>query len=219
MVRSLSRGLATAGVCALLGGMAPHALAVDATFGCRSSGIATTYLMPAYGQTYTFTVETNRPVGTDEGCRQVFIYNDDAISYSAVDDLGNALTLNSGFGTSLTAGRTYTFTVIAPSSGTGELLSLSLNNQVTPLHGDVIRLRLPDSSVNALGEPPVVLQQTGVPTSGKCSDVDDSDLRFLGFAGGWSKSWAHWMNEGSGGPVCTRTLVYSADVSGYRAIR
>jgi hypothetical protein len=28
-------------------------------------------------------------------------------------------------------------------------------------------------------------------------------------SGGWGNSWAQWANGGSGGPVCTRTLVYS----------
>ena len=28
-------------------------------------------------------------------------------------------------------------------------------------------------------------------------------------SGGWGESWAQWMNGGTGGAVCTRTLVYS----------
>ena len=24
--------------------------------------------------------------------------------------------------------------------------------------------------------------------------------------GGWSKSWSQWINNGTGGPVCTRTV-------------
>lgn len=28
-------------------------------------------------------------------------------------------------------------------------------------------------------------------------------------SGGWGKSWAQWMNDGAGGAVCTRTLIYN----------
>lgn len=51
------------------------------------------------------------------------------------------------------------------------------------------------------------LQQVGVPASGDCADVDPSVGHYIGApVGGWSKSWAWWINDGKGGPVCTREL-------------
>jgi len=58
--------------------------------------------------------------------------------------------------------------------------------------------------------PPPVLQQVPVPASGSCADVDDSQYNWGGAgSGGWSESWAQWANAGSGGPICTRTLIYN----------
>lgn len=59
--------------------------------------------------------------------------------------------------------------------------------------------------------PPPVLQQVPMPSSDSCSDVDDSLYNWGGAgAGGWGRSWARWANAGSGGPVCTRTLIYNS---------
>ena len=57
--------------------------------------------------------------------------------------------------------------------------------------------------------PPDWLQQVGVPASGNCADVDDEALNRGGASsGGWGRSWAQWMNDGLGGAVCTRSLMY-----------
>ena len=188
--------------------LAPSASAVDATFGCRTAGTNTTFFSATYGQTYTFTIETDRPAGTSEGCRQKFLYNEDQLTYTATED-GQPFSLQYGVPVALNPGSTYEVSVTVPSSGTGNLLSLSLNNDTGPLHGDVIRILLPGTDLGGSG-PPNVLQQTGVPSSGQCADVDDSDARFLGYAGGWSKTWAAWINQDTGGEVCTRTLTYQA---------
>jgi|TARA_B100001093_G_scaffold327829_1_gene312783 hypothetical protein len=55
--------------------------------------------------------------------------------------------------------------------------------------------------------PIIGLQQVGVPASGDCADVPVSVGHDQGFPiGGWSKSWARWINNGQGGAVCTRTV-------------
>jgi hypothetical protein len=65
------------------------------------------------------------------------------------------------------------------------------------------------SSSTDLGPAPVV-QQFGTPTSGTCADAAPVTLNWGGASsGGWSESWAQWMNGGAGGAVCTRTLQYS----------
>jgi hypothetical protein len=59
--------------------------------------------------------------------------------------------------------------------------------------------------------PAPVVQQFGRPASGTCADAAPITLNWGGASsGGWSESWAQWMNSGNGGAVCTRTLSYSA---------
>ena len=54
-----------------------------------------------------------------------------------------------------------------------------------------------------------VVQQVGEPVGG-CAMVVAPSLNWAGVAsGGWTRSWAQWVNEGRGGTVCTRTLTYS----------
>ena len=55
-----------------------------------------------------------------------------------------------------------------------------------------------------------VLQQFGKPVVGLCADEAPKHTQLPGApTGGWSESWAQWMNDGKGGAVCTRTLIYS----------
>ncbi len=55
--------------------------------------------------------------------------------------------------------------------------------------------------------PIIGLQQVGVPASGDCADVPVTVGHDQGYPiGGWSKSWAYWIYNGTGGPVCTRTV-------------
>jgi hypothetical protein len=55
-------------------------------------------------------------------------------------------------------------------------------------------------------------QQVGVPATGDCADVDPAVGHYPGYPiGGWSKSWAQWINGGAGGPVCTREVEQRPD--------
>ena len=70
------------------------------------------------------------------------------------------------------------------------------NDPVAPAHAD-----------GSTPQPILGLQQVGVPASGDCADVPASVGHDQGFPiGGWSKTWANWINNGTGGPVCTRTV-------------
>ena len=61
---------------------------------------------------------------------------------------------------------------------------------------------------------PALLQQFGKPVIGTCSEAAPDSLNWSGVSsGGWSESWAQWMNSGSGGAVCARTLVYNTSQS------
>ena len=66
------------------------------------------------------------------------------------------------------------------------------------------------SSDTSNSTPQLVLQQFGKPATGTC-DAAATEMLNIGGAesGGWSESWAEWMNGGLGGAVCTRTLDYS----------
>ena len=64
------------------------------------------------------------------------------------------------------------------------------------------------SSLGSTGPAPET-QQFGLPASGTCEEAAPADLNWAGVpSGGWGMSWAQWMNAGSGGVVCTRTLSY-----------
>ena len=52
------------------------------------------------------------------------------------------------------------------------------------------------------------MQAVGLPVTGSCSDVDDSDLAWgTDLTGGWTPSWGGWLNDGLGGVACSRMLV------------
>ena len=69
--------------------------------------------------------------------------------------------------------------------------------------------------VRSSGLPPVI-QQFGKPASGTCDTAAPVTLNWGGAgSGGWGESWAQWMNNGNGGAVCTRTLVYSNNLGAW----
>jgi hypothetical protein len=69
-------------------------------------------------------------------------------------------------------------------------------------------------STTSLSTPSPIFQQFGKPTTGACDAAAPATLNWSGVAsGGWGESWAQWMNNGRGGAVCTRTLVYSTNQS------
>ena len=92
----------------------------------------------------------------------------------------------------------YDFYVTVPNAeATTVIMTLTVTNDpVAPAHAD-----------GSTPQPIVGLQQVGVPASGDCADVPASVGHDQGFPiGGWSKTWANWINNGTGGPVCTRTV-------------
>jgi hypothetical protein len=63
-------------------------------------------------------------------------------------------------------------------------------------------------------EPDPILQQFGKPASGTCTDTAPPHTQLPGApSGGWGESWAQWANDGNGGAVCTRTLIYRTALS------
>ncbi len=116
------------------------------------------------------------------------------------------------------AGTGQVYLVITPKVSVTSTVTSTSNNFLWSQLGDsyqAFRVRVivtqPDSQRGqvSLGNAPVV-QQVGKPVTGTCSDASASALNWSGVSsGGWSESWSQWMNDGRGGAVCTRTLVYS----------
>lgn len=102
----------------------------------------------------------------------------------------------------LDAGSSRTFTLGSVGSGAiSDAYSRNPGISIT-VHDPVLRV---------VSYPPFVghdwLQQVGVPSSGNCDDVPSNVGHWRGApVGGWGKSWVQWINDGRGGPVCTREL-------------
>ena len=100
--------------------------------------------------------------------------------------------------TATSAVGSYDFYITVPNAGAVTVVATLTvtNDPVAPAHAD-----------GSTPQPIVGLQQVGVPASGDCADVPASVGHDQGFPiGGWSKTWANWINNGTGGPVCTRTV-------------
>ena len=70
------------------------------------------------------------------------------------------------------------------------------------------------SSDNAAPGPAPHVQQFELPVSGNCEDGAIEAMNWSGIPdGGWGDSWAQWANEGAGGAVCTRTVVYDTSTA------
>ena len=104
--------------------------------------------------------------------------------------------------TTLVAG-TYTFSYFEGSStatGLGGIGGVSIGSSSNPS----------SSGTSTSTAPSSIVQQFVKPASGTCDAAQPVGVDWSGVAsGGWSESWAQWANGGSGGPVCTRSLVYS----------
>ena len=79
---------------------------------------------------------------------------------------------------------------------------------VASASGVVIGGGLP-SSTSTSTAPAAVVQQFGLPAAGTCEESAPANLDWAGVGNeGWGTSWAAWMNNDTGGQVCTRTLSY-----------
>ena len=121
--------------------------------------------------------------------------------YMDLPDLGFSLTGNYTINVHVPAG-----ILVAPTTpGTYTLEAYAYNGTDNRALFDVV-VSGSDSAV----APPRHLQQVGLPASGSCEAIPDADLAWgTGLTGGWSKSWGEWMNKGTGGWTCSRTLLWS----------
>jgi hypothetical protein len=98
----------------------------------------------------------------------------------------------------------------------GIVLSGSLPSGWTAVAtGGTPRLTFTAAGASGLSEssgPAPLLQQFGKSASATCESSDPDWANWPGvIAGGWTESWAQWVNDGNGGVVCTRTLVRGSD--------
>jgi len=76
--------------------------------------------------------------------------------------------------------------------------------------GGFIDIQQMTVSYQASGLGPMsVIQQFGLPASGNCEEGVTEAMNWSGIGlDGWGISWAQWANDGAGGAVCTRTVMY-----------
>jgi hypothetical protein len=95
---------------------------------------------------------------------------------------------------------------------------------ITPPGNKTISVTVVDPAVEVVVPRVLVMhdeiQQVGLPASGSCADVSSPVGHYPGFPfGGWSQSWAHWINNGTGGPVCTRELYFDQSAGEWEILR
>lgn len=99
-------------------------------------------------------------------------------------------------------------TLVSLPAGTYNL-GLAIGSSVTTSQANVVIGGGGGSSSSSGSSPASVTQQFGKPASGTCDAAQPAGLDWAGVpSGGWAHSWSQWMNAGTGGFVCTRTLVY-----------
>jgi hypothetical protein len=146
-------------------------------------------------------------------------------SFSA--GIGDVITVSNASGGSFTVGTT-------TATGNGTLIVNSASNTFTVTSGSggqlvfnpigggacttgAVNFTAGGSNGTSSGDssaPIPEIQQFGKPASETCEAAAPVSLNWSGVSsGGWSESWAQWMNGGNGGAVCTRTLVYSTGQS------
>ena len=109
--------------------------------------------------------------------------------------------------------RPFTLTFAITPSAAAQLVYIS--NGTTTRTLTVLPVSSDDSGTNQSSNGPgSPLQQVPLPVDGLCEDIDRPELNWSGVASdGWGPSWSRWMNDGEGGPVCTRTLRFDESLS------
>lgn len=119
------------------------------------------------------------------------------------------VTLRSG--TYVTTSTTYTLTGLS-ATGSYRISVRAINNYGSGQAATTTVGLEPGSDGDEWVGPAPHIQQFAAPTDAtveRCESVAPMDLNWSGVpSGGWGVSWAPWVNDGRGGIVCTRTLIY-----------
>ena len=103
--------------------------------------------------------------------------------------------------------RPFTINFSVASSSTSQTVFLR-DGSGTPVGVTVLPTVVPDDdSAAPSAGPAALLQQVPRQSGGLCDVIDRPELNWSGVSsGGWGPSWSRWINDGAGGPVCTREL-------------
>ena len=203
--------LATAALAATLIG-APPALAVGtATFTQNGSSITVTYA--GFSGVASLAI---CPTSTS-----ALLCDPTTASYVLDSNVGTALpaspaSLSAGLTVRTGSGGSFSLTTLAAGTYNLNLTDLGTHVSMARMTSGVIGSGgsggsgCSDSSGSA---PAPILQEFGMPTTSSCDDNQPANLNWANVSsGGWGQSWSQWMNGGTGGFVCTRTLVYSTNL-------
>ena len=109
----------------------------------------------------------------------------------------------------------FTYTLTEDLDGTGEGVSWGITSGIgSPLNAtwnvECIAYSAPTPGASPENDTPAdAIQEVGLLPGHSCTEIDEASLDWgQTITGGWTSSWAQWMNEGAGGAVCTRTIHY-----------
>lgn len=207
-MRQVSAGVGAvvvgAGLVVMAAGPA-HSANVGSVTWTPSGGLSSTLVVGSLNDTFTFS-------NNDSGSSTVYLINDTG----SVSVGGTSCTQQTpgqslcDFNTGLNPSRTVTITGYGQVGVWYQALRqgyITLSSQ----GGSETQ-----SSSSTSPAPSSIVQQFAKPTAGSCDAAQPAGLDWSGVAnGGWSESWAQWVNGGSGGAVCTRMLVYSSGLSSW----
>jgi hypothetical protein len=212
----MRRTVATVAVTAALAastllGAAPANASGHTIYGC--TGGTTLYLLPI-GSTLTVLTPGGYTGGTPV---------DDQCYFGKTDTKGNATTTHNADQTqtyltvfddesaAMTSTRSLTVRTTMSEIVSCDYFDLAALRETAQREGFTI-VSMCDEADNS---PRPALQQVPPAADGTCAD-SGAALNWSGVAGtGWTKSWAEWINGGTGGNVCTRTLRYSSALAGW----
>ena len=167
------------------------------------------------GQTFTISPGASITLEYTSCSNAAGIYLDNSLSFGGpwlttqTFGSGSSATTISGTGgwwTRLTAG--------AADEGVTQVLYLMHN--YTTVASYTVNITSAQSSDSASTPPDPIMQQFGQVLGRSCEQSAPTELNWSDVAaGGWGQSWAQWMNNGSGGAVCTRTLIYEVDLGAW----
>lgn len=194
--------------------LASPASAVDATATCNSVQPFTA-LKPQNGS-YVVTAST--------GCQRVSWSYQGGFSTGVTVSVGGS-NLAAGTDVTITPPQTVTVTSTGPSTAINLVIDSNTSGATANAQTYAITFFTPGGggggggSASAISSAPApIVQQFGMPTAGSCDDAAPADLNWGGAEwGGWSESWAEWVNGGLGGAVCTRTLTYRSTTGTWSA--
>ncbi len=178
------------------------------------------------------------PPATAAGTHNVYVCHESSVRGNP----GDSILLHNDCGKTIYFWPSWTAGVIAEDFGTGsastQILdgasrtltmgtvgSGAINFQLySPAATVTISVIVVDPAVEVVVPRVIVLhdefQQVGLPASGSCADVPSPVGHYPGFPfGGWSQSWAQWINGGAGGPVCTRELYFDQSAGEWEILR